>query len=237
MAATFSVAQQYGSGAGSTSLLGATGSLWYFKQATNPGTSNYNTAGSNIPAGQNSFGLHFRPYFSTTATNTFSNIRFYQSTTWTSTTYGAVGTSATGYTQSTSSSTATGDGGASNVAVPTGSATNQAIALGSLTLGNSSGYGPTYLRVQLTTNANAPAGDTPYGGLNKWVLVKPLLINGRRLLKRLSSASRLIAVQLQRLNEGATNLVDATVRTLWRHRELGRNDLAPAYAGVTTIIL
>lgn len=168
MAATFSVAQQYSSGAGSVSLLGATGSLWYFKQATNAGTLDYNTAGSNIPAGQNSFGVHLRPYFSTTATNTFSNIRFYQSTTWTSTTYGAVGTSAAAYTQSTSSSTAATDGGASNVTVPTGSATNQAIALGSLTLGNASGYGPTFLRVQLTTNSSAPAGDTPYGGFT-WV--------------------------------------------------------------------
>lgn len=168
MAATFSVAQQYGTGGGSVSNLGATGSLWYFKQATNPGTQNYNTAGSNIPAAQNSFGLHFRPYYSTNATNTFSNIRFYNSTTWTSTTYNAVGTSATGYTQSTSSATAAGDGGASSTAVPTGSATNAAIALGSLTLGSATGYGPTYLRVQLTTNASAPAGDTPYGGFT-WV--------------------------------------------------------------------
>lgn len=168
MAATFSVAQQTGTGAGNTSLLGATGSLWYFKQATNPGTQNYNTAGSNIPANDNSFGLSFRPYFSTTATNTFSNIRFYQSTTWTSTTYGAVGTSATGYTQGTSDSTATGDGGASSVVVPTGSGTAVAIALGSLTESNGSSYGPTYLRVQLTTNTNAPAGDTPYGGFT-WV--------------------------------------------------------------------
>ena len=168
MAATFSVAQQYSSGAGSVSLLGATGSLWYFKQATDYGTQNYNAAGSNIPAGQNSFGAHFRPYYSTTATNTFSNIRFYMSTTWTSTTYNAVGTSATGYTQSTGSSTAATDGGASNSGVPTGSATNQAIALGSLTLGNVSGYGPTYLRVQMTTNSSAPAGDTPYAGFT-WV--------------------------------------------------------------------
>jgi hypothetical protein len=168
MAATFSVAQDYGTGTGSVSLLGATGSLWYFKQATSAGTTDYNTAGSNVPAGQNSFGVHLRPYFSTTATNTFSNIRFYQSTTWTSTTYGAVGTSAAGYTQSTASSTAATDGGASNSGVPTGSATNAAIALGSLTLGNASGYGPSYLRVQLTTNASAPAGDTPFGGFT-WV--------------------------------------------------------------------
>ncbi len=168
MAATFSVAQNYGTGTGSVSLLGATGSLWYFKQATSQGTADYNTAGSNIPAGQNSFGVHLRPYFSTTATNTFSNIRFYQSTAWTSTTYNAVGTSADGYTQSTSSSTAATDGGGSNVAVPTGSATDAAIALGTLTLGNASGYGPTFLRVQLTTNSSAPAGDTPYGGYT-WV--------------------------------------------------------------------
>lgn len=168
MAATFSVAQQYSQSAGSVSLLGATGSLWYFKQATNAGTLDYNTAGSNIPAGQNSFGLHFRPYFSSTATNTFSNIRFYQSTTWTSTTYTAVGTVTNAYTQSTSSSTAIADGGASNASVPTGSATNQALALGSMTLGNASGYGPSFLRVQLTTNSNAPAGDTPFGGFT-WV--------------------------------------------------------------------
>lgn len=168
MAATFSVAQQYSTGAGVATLLGATGSLWYFKQATTSGTNDYNTAGSNIPAGQNSFAFHARPYFSTTATNTFSNIRFYQSTTWTSTTYNAVGTSAAGYTQSTSSSTVGTDGGASSVAVPTGSATNQAIALGSLTLGNASGYGPTYLKVQLTSNSSAPAGDTPFGGFT-WV--------------------------------------------------------------------
>lgn len=168
MAATFSVAQQYGTGAGAASLLGATGSLWYFKQATNAGTNNYNTAGSNIPAGQNSFGVHLAPYFSTTATNTFSNIRFYMSTEWTSTTYGAVGTSNAGYTQSTSSATAIANGGASNVAIPTGSATNQAIALGSLTLGNASGYGPTFLRAQMTTNSSAPAGDTPYAGFT-WV--------------------------------------------------------------------
>lgn len=168
MAATFSVAQNYGTGVGSVTLLGATGSLWYFKQATTQGTNDYNSAGSNIPAGQNSFGLHLRPYFSTTATNTFSSIRFHQSTTWTSTTYGAVGTSTNGYTQSTSSSTAIADGGASSVAVPTGSATNQAIALGSLTLGNASGYGPSFLRVQLTTNSSAPAGDTPFGGFT-WI--------------------------------------------------------------------
>lgn len=168
MAATFSVAQSYGTGAGQVSLLGATGSLWYFKQATSPGTSNYNDAGSNIPAGQNSFGVHLRPYFSTTATNTFSDIRFYMSTEWTSTTYDAVGTATNGYTQATNSSTAIASGGASSVGVPTGSATNQAIALGSLTLGNASGYGPSYLRVQMTTNANAAAGDTPFAGFT-WV--------------------------------------------------------------------
>src|SRR5574343_410684 len=114
MAATFSVAQQYSQSGGSVSLLGATGSLWYFKQATNAGTLDYNTAGSNIPAGQNSFGVHLRPYFSTTATNTFSNIRFYQSTTWTSTTYGAVGKATDAYTQATNSSTAIASGGASS---------------------------------------------------------------------------------------------------------------------------
>jgi hypothetical protein len=168
MAATFSVAQNYGSGAGSVTLLGATGSLWYFKQATDQGTLNYNAAGSNVPAGQNSFGVHLRPYFSTTATNTFSNMRFYQSTTWTSTTYGAVGKATDAYTQATNSSTAIASGGASSVAVPTASATDSAIALGTLTLGNASGYGPSYLRVQLTTNASAPAGDSPYGGFT-WV--------------------------------------------------------------------
>lgn len=162
MAATFSVAQQYGLTSGTATLLGATGSLWYFKQATSSGTADYNTAGSNVPAGENSFGVHLRPYFSTSATNTFSNIRFYQSGgAWTSTTYGAVGTATNAYTQSTSSSTTIANGGASNVAVPTGSATNVAIALGSMTLGNASGYGPTFLRVQLTTNSSAPAGDTP----------------------------------------------------------------------------
>lgn len=168
MAATFSVGQQYGSGTGSVSNLGATGSLWYFKQATSPGTSDYNTAGSNVPAGQNSYGVHLRPYFSTSATNTFSNIRFYQSTTWSSTKYAAVGTSNAGYTQATNSATAVANGGASNVGVPTGSATDAAIALGSLTLGNASGYGPTYLRTQLTTDSSAPAGDTPFGGFT-WV--------------------------------------------------------------------
>jgi len=209
MSATFSVAQQYGEDAGSASLLGATGSLWYFKQATSPGTSDYNTAGSNIPAGQNSFGLHFRPYFSTSATNTFSNIRFYNSTTWTSTTYGAVGTSTNGYTQATSSSTAIADGGASSVGVPTGSATDAAIAIGSLTLGNASGYGPSYLRVQLTTNSSAPAGDTPYGGqLISEAPFKPLL-NIRKvygLLQAMITRSKQIVnsiVQLQRLSEVA----------------------------------
>lgn len=166
MAATFSLAQQYGTGAGSVSLLGATGSLFNFKQAISPGTSDYNAAGSNIPAGENSFGNHFRPYFSSSATNTFSDIRFYMSTEWTSTAYGAVGTATNAYTQSTSSSTAIVDGGASSVAVPTGSATNQAIALGSLSLSNASGYGPSFLRVQMTTNANAPSGDTPYSGFS-----------------------------------------------------------------------
>lgn len=170
MAATFSVAQQYGTGTGTASLVGATGSIWYFKQATSAGTADYNTAGSNIPAGQNSFGVHLRPYYSTTATNTFSNIRFHYNvaSTWTSTTYGPVGTTTNAYTQATNSSTAIADGGASSVAVPTGSSTAAALALGSLTLGNTSGYGPTWLRVQLTTNSSAPAGDTPYGGFT-WV--------------------------------------------------------------------
>lgn len=168
MAATFSVAQNYGAGAGSVTLLGATGSLWYFKQATTAGILNYNDAGSNIPAGQNSFGLSLRPYFSSTATNTFSDIRFYMSTEWTSTTYNAVGTVTNGYTQATNSSTAIASGGASSVAVPTGSATNSALALGTLTVGNASNYGPSYLRVQMTTNASAPAGDTPFSGFT-WV--------------------------------------------------------------------
>ena len=168
MAATFSVAQSYGAGGGTVTLLGATGSLWYFKQATTQATNNYNDAGSNIPAGQNSFGLHMRPYFSTTATNTFSDMRFYMSTEWTSTTYNAVGTVTNAYTQSTDSSTAIADGGASSVAMPTASATDSALALGSLTVGNDSAYGPSFLRTQMTTNANAPAGDTPFAGFT-WV--------------------------------------------------------------------
>lgn len=158
---TFSVAQQYGTGTGSTTLLGATGSLWYLKQSTAAGTAGYNSAGSNVPAGQNSYAVHLRAYFSTSATNTFSNIRFYQGTSWTSTTYGLVGTNASAYTQSTSSSTAIADGGASSVAVPTSSSSASAISLGSLTLATGSGYSPSYLRVQLTTNSNAPAGNTP----------------------------------------------------------------------------
>jgi len=231
MAATFSVAQQYGSGAGSTSLLGATGSLWYFKQATTPGTSDYNTAGSNVPAGQNSFAVHLRPYFSTTATNTFSNIRFYQSTTWTSTTYGAVGTSATGYTQSTSSSTAIADGGASSVAVPTGSATDQAIALGSLTLGNASGYGPSYLRVQLTTNANAPAGDTPFGGFT-WVEFAhdKLREFGEKLFESTPSQALILIKEGVETMREAIRRIEDIVRTAWRHAELSGNNLALAYA-------
>ena len=168
MAAIFSIAQNYGAGAGSVSLLGATGSLWYLKQATSQGILNYNDAGSNIPAGQNSFAVHLRPYFSSTATNTFSDIRFYMSTEWTSTKYNAVGTVTDAYTQATNSSTAIASGGASSVAVPTGSATDAALALGTLTLGNASGYGPSFLRVQLTTLASAPAGDTPFGGFT-WV--------------------------------------------------------------------
>jgi len=225
MSATFSVAQQYGTGAGSVSLLGATGSLWYFKQATSPGTSDYNTAGSNIPAGQNSFGLHFRPYFSTSATNTFSNIRFYNSTTWTSTTYGAVGTSTNGYTQATSSSTAIADGGASSDAVPTSSATDSAIALGSLTLGNASGYGPSYLRVQLTTNSSAPAGDTPFGGFT-WVEFahEKLREFGKILFEKIPSQAL-----LGRCRDYARSLMKISediVRTAWRHAELSRNDLA-----------
>lgn len=168
MAATFSVAQSYGTGTGSISLLGATGSLWYFKQATSQGILNYNDAGSNIPAGENSFGVHLRPYFSSSVTNSFSDIRFYMSTEWTNSNYGAVGTSTNAYTQATNSSTAIADGGASSVAVPTSSATNSAIDLGSATVGNDSAYGPTFLRVQMTTNASAPAGDTPYAGFT-WV--------------------------------------------------------------------
>lgn len=163
MPATFSVAQSWGAGPTVTNL-GQTGSLWYFKQGTTSGTHGYQDAGSKVPAGQNSFGVHLRPYFSTTATNTFDNIRFYRSgTEWNSYTgsYNAVGTSATGYTQSTSSATAVASGGASSATIPTSSHTASAIALGSLTLGNATGYGPTYLRVQLTTAANAPAGDTP----------------------------------------------------------------------------
>lgn len=168
MAATFSVAQTYGAGAGTVTLLGATGSLWYFKQATTSGTANYNDAGSNVPAGQNSFGVHLRPYFSSTATNTFSDIRFYMSTAWTSTDYGVVGTVTNAYVQSSNSSTAIASGGASSVAVPTASATNSALMLGSLTLGNASSYGPSYLRLQFTSGVNASAGDTPFAGFT-WV--------------------------------------------------------------------
>ena len=227
MAATFSVAQQYGSGAGSTSLLGATGSLWNFKQATNPGTANYNSAGSNIPAGQNSFGLNFRPYFSTNATNTFSNIRFYQSTTWTNSNYAAVGTSAAGYTQSTGSSTAGTNGGGSNVGVPTGSATNAAIALGTLTLGSASGYGPTYLKVQLTTGASAPAGD-------KQRSVSLNSANSAKISSRKRRANPKLFWEMCRDYTRDTLIkCEEIVRTIQRCMEVGRNDQLFAFARIT----
>ena len=161
MAATFSVAQTWGAGAGTVTNLGATGSLWYFKQGTTSGTHNYNAAGTKVPAGENSYGIQLRPYFSTTGTNSFSNIRFYRSGgAWDAANFTALGTSTNGYTQSTNSSTVIASGGASNVAVPTSSTTDNAIMLGSVAATNGTTYGPTYLRVQLTTNSNAPAGDT-----------------------------------------------------------------------------
>ncbi len=228
MAATFSVAQQYSSGAGSVTLLGATGSLWNFKQATDAGTANYNAAGSNVPAGQNSFGAHFRPYFSTTATNTFSNIRFYMSTTWTSTTYNAVGTSNAGYTQSTSSATAVANGGGSSVAVPTGSATDAAIALGTLTLGNASGYGPTYLRVQMTTNASAPAGD------KQWRVPFKFREFGGTLFETIPSKALFLEGVCRDYARNTLIKCEDIVRPIWRQIEVGRNIQPFAYAIVTS---
>lgn len=213
--------------------MGATGSLWYFKQATSAGTTDYNTAGSNVPASQNSFGVHLRPYFSTTATNTFSNIRFYQSTTWTSTTYGAVGTSNSGYTQSTGSSTAATDGGGSNSGVPTGSATNAAIALGTLTLGNASGYGPTFLRVQLTTNSSAPAGDTPFGG-QKALYAKRIdqfvKFGGYLLTETIPSQVLILIRKGVETKRRITNKVKDIVRAIWQHIELVRNYQSTQYS-------
>ena len=228
MAATFSVAQQYGSGAGSVSLLGATGSLWNFKQATSPGTSDYNTAGSNVPAGQNSFGCHFRPYFSTNATNTFSNIRFYQSTTWSSTTYGGVGKGTNGYTQATNSSTAIASGGASSVAVPTASATDSAITLGTLTLGSASGYGPSYLRVQLTTGATAPAGDK-----QRCVPFKFREFGETLLWETIPSKALLLKSVCRDYVRNTFKKCEDIVRTIWRQIEIGRNIQSFVYTKVT----
>ena len=89
-------------------------------------------------------------------------------TNFTTTKYGAVGTSAAGYTQATNSSTAIASGGASSVTVPTASATDSAIALGTLTVGNATNVGPTFLRVQLTTDSTAPAGNTEFATF-QWV--------------------------------------------------------------------
>lgn len=85
----------------------------------------------------------------------------------------------------------------------------------------------------MTTNASAPAGDTPASGFKHQMdPVKSSLINGeylRRLFAKITLTKQVLTVQVQRLIEKTVFMTDVIVRTAKKLAESKGNYLAIAY--------
>lgn len=178
MAATFSWAQYTGSSGNSTTPAGYSTTptssqnsmSWDFETADNVGTVSYTA--NPVSAGSASWPVWLKGYWTNTAQYTVSAIKFWQfnpaASSANTASFTIFGTAQAAYSIATG--TATGTQYASNVAVPTGTAstaspTNALTAFGSFgsSAGNS-GVMQSYIALQLSAAAAAPAGTTGYFG-------------------------------------------------------------------------
>lgn len=184
MAATFSWFQATGSSGASTTPAGtgltATSSAgamsWDFETADNTGTTTYTA--NPVSAGSASFPVWLKAYWTNTVAYTVSNLKFWQfnpaASSANTASFTIFGTNQTAYSIATS--TATGVAYASNVAVPTstsstGSPGSPLTGLGTFgsSAGNSGVSGGntatgSWLSLQLSAGAAAPAGTSGYFG-------------------------------------------------------------------------
>jgi hypothetical protein len=184
MAATFSFVQLTGSSGNSTTPAGsgltATSSSnsmsWDFETADNTGTTTYTA--NPVSAGSASYPVWLKFYFTNTVAYTVSNLKFWQfnpaASSANTASFTVFGTNQTAYSIATG--TATGTSYASNVQVPTsasstGSPASPITGLG--TFGSSAGNSGlaggntatgSFLCLQLSAAAAAPAGTSGYFG-------------------------------------------------------------------------
>lgn len=184
MAATFSWFQAVGSSGvastpastGLTATSSSNSMSWDFESADNTGTTTYTA--NPVSAGSASFPVWLKGYWSNTVAYTVSNLKFWQfnpaASSANTASFTIFGTNQAAYSVATS--TTTGIAYASNVAVPTstsstGSPASPIVGLGTFgsAAGNSgvSGGGTatgSFLCLQLSAAAAAPAGTTGYFG-------------------------------------------------------------------------
>jgi hypothetical protein len=146
---------------------------WDFETADNTGTTTYTA--NPVSAGSASYPVWLKGYFTNTVAYTVSNFKFWQfnpaASSANTASFTIFGTS--NGTYSIATSTATGTAYASNVAVPTstsstGSPASPIVGLGTFgsAAGNSGVHG-SYLGLQLSAAAAAPAGTTGYFGFTE----------------------------------------------------------------------
>jgi len=184
MAATMSFAQFTGStgnattpaGSGLTATSSSNSMSWDFETADNTGTTTYTA--NPVSAGSASFPLWLKLYFTNTVAYTISNVKFWQfnpaASSANTASFTVYGTTQTAY--SIASATGTGTAYASNVQVPTSTSSTGSPAsplTGFGTFGSSAGNSGlvgggtatgSFLGLQLSAAAAAPAGTTGYFG-------------------------------------------------------------------------
>src|SRR5260221_8337602 len=184
MAATFSWFQPTGSSGNSTTPAGtgltatsSAGSMsWDFETADNTGTTTYTA--NPVSAGSASYPMWLKGYWTNTVAYTVSNLKFWQfnpaASSANTASFTIFGTNQTAYSIATG--TATGTAYASNVAVPTSTSStgSPATPLSGLgTFGSSAGNSGvsggntatgSFLGLQLSAAAGAPAGTSGYFG-------------------------------------------------------------------------
>jgi hypothetical protein len=184
MAATFSWFQATGSSGNSTTPAGtgltataSAGSMsWDYETADNTGTTTYTA--NPVSAGSASYPMWLKGYWTNTVAYTVSNLKFWQwepaASSANTASFTVFGTNQTKYSIATS--TATGVAYASNVSVPTSTSSTGspgAPITGLGTFGSSAGNSGvnggntatgSFLGLQLSAHAAAPAGTTGYFG-------------------------------------------------------------------------
>ena len=184
MPATFSFAQFTGStgnattpaGSGLTATSSSNSMSWDFETADNTGTVTYTA--NPVNAGSASYPVWLKAYFTNTVAYTVSNFKFWQfnpaASSANTASFTIFGTSQTAY--SIASATSTGTAYASNVQVPTSASSTASPGsplTGFGTFGSSAGNSGlagggtatgSFLCLQLSAAAAAPAGTTGYFG-------------------------------------------------------------------------